>query len=1060
MRVVGRLDFAILGPLEVSCGGQPLPVGGSRERALLGMLLLEADGVVPMARLVGAVWDGDPPDGAAKAVRNCVSSLRRRFAEAGAPAGLIATESVGYRLRLAGCGFDVHEFGRLIAGARRLAAEGQAGAAVAQLRAALGLWRGHALAELGGTLLGAAAARLDEQRMTALEECLDLELTLGRHRRVAPELRVYVAEWPLRERLAGQLMLALYRSGRQAEALDAFHRLAKRLADDLGLDPSSEIARLHEGILRHDPALDPPGAGEIGEASGDAGREIARGGGSGQGQGSHAVDTRGSRRQRPVPAQLPLDVPGFTGRIAELTRLRGMLPQCRTQLCGEMVVISAIGGTAGMGKTALAVHFAHQIADRFPDGQLYINLRGFDPCGSPVAPATALRGFLGALGMPDEAIPPDTDHQSALYRTLLAGKRMLILLDNALDAGQVRPLLPAGPGCVAIVTSRSELTGLAATEGGHLLTLDVLTSYEAAELLASRLGQDRLNAEAGAASELAALCAGLPLALAIVAARAAARPGLALADLAAELRHADSRLDALDTGDPATDLRAVFSWSYRQLSEPAARMFRLLGLHPGPDATAPAAASLADVPIPQARVTLRELTRVHLLTEHEPGRYAFHDLLGAYAAELAGEPAAGDDPRAAKTRLFDYYAAVAAAAMDLLYPAEAHRRPRLPPAAVSDPALSSPQAALSWLNIERPALAAVVAHAAGGWPHHAMHLAMILDRYLQGGHYGDGLAIQNHARDAARRIGDDNGEAHALCAVSVMQMRLGQCAQAAETLEQALDLYRRAGNRLGQARSLTNLGLSECRLGSYTAGVRHYEQALALFRQARDVTGEVITLNNLGHVLQRLGRHQEAVGHLQRALTLARHDGDRDGEAYVLSSLGDAYQRSGQLKRAEANCRKAIALFREFGNVAGQADAMTNLGTTLTGLGQPERAREHHRQAMALFRASGDRDGRAVALNGLGEAARAAGDHRDAVSHHADALSLALDTGNREQQARAHAGLGRAYDALGQLARARERFQEALDLYTGLGYPEAGPIRDHLTAGLAYQPTPPASTTG
>jgi hypothetical protein len=398
----------------------------------------------------------------------------------------------------------------------------------------------------------------------------------------------------------------------------------------------------------------------------------------------------------------------------------------------------------------LAVRFAHQVADRFPDGQLYVNLQGFGPSGPPVTPDTALRGFLGALGMAPEAIPADAGNQAALYRTLLAGKQMLILLDNARDEAQVRPLLPGVPGCLVIVTSRSELTGLAAAEGACPLPLDVLTEEDAANLLARRLGRDRLVREPGAAEELASLCSGLPLALAIVATRAAARPGLALADLAVELLNAQSRLDALETGDPATSVRAVFSWSYQQLSEPAARIFRLAGLHPGPSITTHAAASLAGIPAGHARRLLTELTRANLLIEHAVGRYTFHDLLRAYAADLASMSDGTDDPRVALTRLFDHYVATAAAAMDRLHPAEP--RPRIPPTPFPAADLVTPQEALSWLDAERPALVAVSIHAATeGWPRHAMDLSGILYSYLQGGYPIESMAVHGSARDAARQ---------------------------------------------------------------------------------------------------------------------------------------------------------------------------------------------------------------------------------------------------------------------------------------------------------------------
>lgn len=740
---MGAFAFRILGPLEVRHQGGLMPLRGTRERAVLATLLLAECRLVPLGRLVEAVWDGEPPQAAEKAIRNAISALRGRFRQAEAPAVSIETDQAGYRLRIDGSRLDAAEFTQLTASARELASAGKAAEAAEQLRAALSLWRGPALAGLRGVVLEAAATRLNDERLAAWEECLELELGLGRHRELTGELQELALYSQLRERTTRLLMLALYRSGHQAEALKAYHRLAGRLAEELGIDPSAEITQLHEAILRQDRELDAdPSAG------------WTAGGDRGQVSETSAVHAR--------PAQLPLDLPSFVGREAELAELHALLPPDTTGPGARTVVISAIGGTAGVGKTALAVRFAHQVADRFRDGQLYMNLQGFGPSGPPVTPEAALRGFLETLGVAPEAIPVDEAGQAALYRTMLAGRRVLVVLDNARDAGQVRPLLPGSPGSVVIVTSRSELTGLAATEGARLLILGMLNIGEAAELLAARLGQDRLDREPGAAEELASLCSGLPLALAIVAARVAARPSLALADTAGALLNAQSRLDALDTGDPSTSVRAAFSWSYQQLTEPAARLFRLARLHPGRDLTAPAAASLACIESSEARRLLDELVRSHLLTEHAPGRYKSHDLLRAYAVGLASAPDLADDPRAALTRLFDHYLATAAAAMRLLHPAEVSPRPQVPAPATPTPGLDSREAALAWLETERPVLVAVGAYAAGhGWHRHAIDLAAVLHEYLKGGYPMEGMAVHGSALDAAEQGSDRNAEAQA-----------------------------------------------------------------------------------------------------------------------------------------------------------------------------------------------------------------------------------------------------------------------------------------------------------
>ena len=1148
---VEPLQFRILGPLDVRHGGVSVPVCGWRERTVLAALLLQAGRVVPLSRLTESVWDQDPPPSAEKAIRNSVSALRRSIAQAGGPVSVIATDHTGYRLRPDECSLDALDFQRRVTEAGRLAAAGQAAEAAALLREALGSWRGPVLAGIGGPVIEVGAARLEEQRLTALEDCLDLELGLGSHQYLTGELQELVREQPLRERLTGQLMLALYRSGRQAEALDTYRRLAKRLTGDLGLDPSAEITRLHQAILRQDPALDLARTGGHvsgstvdgtsaadtlpAEARGTA--RLARGGGPPQPPGSVSsgsaghpavsAETRGDLAHgtvsaetpaaaaspapaplTPVPAQLPLDVPGFTGRGAELARLHAQLPPAsETQAAtatdasgadtsaaksattrhpgGATVVISAIGGTAGVGKTALAVRFAHEVADRYPDGQLYVNLRGFDPSGSPLKPAAALRGFLGALRTSPEQIPPDVPQQAALYRTLLADKRMLVLLDNARDADQVRPLLPASPRCLILVTSRSQLTGLMVAEGAQPLTLDVLAEDEAIELLAARVGQQRLDTEPGAAAELVSLCARLPLALAITAARAATRPGLPLTALAAELRQARGRLDALSTGDAATDIRIVFSWSHQQLSQPAARMFRLLGLHPGRDTDTYAAASLADISVQQAHHLLAELIRSHLLIEHAPGRYTFHDLLRAYARELADTTDAEDERRGALTRLFDHYLHTAAIAMDTLFPADRVRRPHILSPATPVPPVTNPQAARGWLDAELPSLVAAAAQAAESkWLDFVVHLAATISRYLDGGYTLEAITIYGHARQAARLAGDLAAEAAALTNLGVVNWQLGSNRDAADNFRQALTLASWAGNRTEEARALHNLGLVELQQSRYQQAADHFRQALTLCRETGDLGGEASALSNLGVVDRRLGHHQQAIDHQQQALTLWHETGDRSGEARALIRLGVIDLQLGSYRHAAGHFRQALDLLRETGNRNGEADALIRLGEAHLRLGHHQQATDHFEQALTLCRETGDLGGQAEALNGLGEAHLRLGDHQQATVHyqqaldlfreigdrngetdalnglgevllaadqpgdariqHTTALGLASETGDTFQQARAHDDLGNVGQAVGDLGQAREHWEQALALYIALEAPEADQVRAKL----------------
>ncbi|MBO0821377.1 MAG: winged helix-turn-helix domain-containing protein, partial [Nocardiopsaceae bacterium] len=649
--------MGVLGPVTAWRDGDEISAGQPRQLAVLGLLASRANRVVSRGELVDAIWGDEPPASAEGGVYTYVARLRR-ILEPDRPRGsaergrrtrarVLVSGGGGYMLRLPPDGLDAHEFEQSLAAARRQRAGGDLAGALAAVDTALSLWRGIAFTGVPGPFAEAERQRLDELRTAAAEERADLMLALGRPAEVIPGLTTLTAQHPLRERARGLLMIALYRCGRQAEALQVFYDIRDRLGEDLGIDPGGELNQIHQRLLAMDPALDgPPPAGDESEPAGDAAPETAGprpagpadrrapAGGQASPAGQSHPDSHPTA-QTP-PAQMPPDRAGFAGRVAELRLLHDMLP--RPELPRPepgSPPVAVITGTAGVGKTSLAIRFARRAAGHFPDGQLYVNLRGFDPSGSPVHPGTALRGFCEALGVPPRQIPPETEGKTALFRSLLEGKRMLLVLDNARSTEQVRPLLPGSPGCMVVITSRSQLTGLVVAEGARLLSLDVLSGTEARELLAGRLGEDRVAAEPAAAGELILRSSGLPLALSVTCARAASRPGLALADLARELRDARGRLDFLQTDDAATDLRAVFSWSYDRLSEPAARMFRLLGVHPGPDVSAPAAASLAGGPLPEARAMLAELTRASLLTEEPSGRFAFHDLLRAYAAERA-----------------------------------------------------------------------------------------------------------------------------------------------------------------------------------------------------------------------------------------------------------------------------------------------------------------------------------------------------------------------------------------------------------------------------------------
>ncbi|MEN3304351.1 MAG: hypothetical protein V7603_553 [Micromonosporaceae bacterium] len=761
-----------------------------------------------------------------------------------------------------------------------------------------------------------------------------------------------------------------------------------------------------------------------------------------------------------VPAQLPADVTAFTGRTPELAQLDALLLGRDRRAAGAdrdatAVVISAVSGTAGVGKTALAVHWAHQARNRFPDGQLYVNLRGYDP-EQPVDPARALAQFLTALGLPDGEIPLETDERAARYRTEIANRQMLIVLDNAATVEQVRPLLPGTPSCAVVVTSRDTLAGLVAVHGARRVELGLLSPGDSSALLGRLIGP-RATRDPHVTATLADQCARLPLALRILAEVATARADAPLADLATEL--ADRRLRLLDgAGDPRATVTTVFSWSLQHLPAAATRAFRLVGLHPGLDFDAYGAAALTGTGIDDARQVLDLLGRAHLIQPTSGGRYGMHDLLRAYASQLVTEQDTEAQRPAALGRLFGYYVASAARAMDILYPAEAHRRPRITPPSTPTPVdPETPQTARRWLSAERATLTAVAAYcAANGWPAHAVNLSATLYRYLDGGHYLDALIVHGCARSAAAQTGDRDGEGHALLGLGVVHSRLGRHADAVEELDQARTVFQLAGNQAGEARALQYLAFVEEKVGRYESAADHNRHARRLYRRVGDQVGEAATLNGLGTIETILGRCRPAARHLKQALALFSRLGHRTGEASTLDSIGLVEERSGGYGAAARRFERAVELFRELGDRGGEGWALTHLGTVQGRLGLVDRAAGSHRQALACFVEIGDRDGEPAALCGLGQATQAAGRHAEALSQYTAALAVATDTGARDYQARAHAGLGRAHASLGDPARAHEQYLRALAIFDDLGLPDAVEVRSQLAALDRSEPAAPS----
>jgi tetratricopeptide (TPR) repeat protein len=618
-----------------------------------------------------------------------------------------------------------------------------------------------------------------------------------------------------------------------------------------------------------------------------------------------------------------------------------------------------LSGTAGVGKTALALHWAHRASPEFPDGQLFVNLHGFGPAGTALEPADALRGFLEALGVPQARIPADLAARAGLYRSLLTGKQVLVVLDNARDAGQVRPLLPGAPRCAAIITSRSQLAGLAATEGASHLTLDLLTPADGRELLVSRLGGNRVAREPAAVTSIIDRCARLPLALTITAARATTAPNFSLAAIAAELGDASRALDPFQGGDAATDVRSVFSWSYRALSPGAARLFRLLGLHPGPAISVPAAASLGEIETGQARLLLAELSRAHLVAEFAPGSFAFHDLLRAYAAEQAGAVDSQPVRDAAARRLLDHYLTTAYGAAMLIEP---HMDPldiHAAGAGVVPAPLTTAQDALSWFAAERAGLLAAVRLAGDTGPaRYAWQLAWCACAFLlRRGLWDDNVLAQEAGLTAARRVRDASGEAHTLHGLALGYARSGRFGEATPRLERALSLYRSTGDRVGQARihnSLTWIAEHEERLAD---ALVHATRALEIYRAAGHRAGEGMVLNDLGFCHARLGNYRQAREYCEQGLAMARQGGERNWEAAALDSLGLVYHGLGDQRRAVACYEQAAALYRELGDRFNEADTLVSLGDIERRVRDIESARKAWSQAALIFDEIGHPEG-------------------------------------------------------------------------------------------------------
>jgi DNA-binding SARP family transcriptional activator len=968
------LRIQVLGSLRVwrDDGGE-LNLGPPGRRAVLGLLVLAAGETVTMRELVAALWGDRPPRSAVNVLQTHVKHLRQLLEPDRAPrtsSAVLPHVNGGYAVNQDAIDVDLSRVRTLLADADG----GDTDRVAESLGEALRLWHGPPLADIPFLATQPKVVALVAMRREVLARYGDVMIANGAASDVLPDIAAATLEQPLDEPAQARLIRAYHAVGQRAKAFQVYHDVRDRLVEELGVDPGPELRAAHAALLNDDVPV---------------------------------VEPRPATR---VPMQLPAEPPGFTGRTDELSILDKMLP---TTGDGGAVTIAAISGTAGVGKTALAVHWAHGVRDRFPDGHLYVNLRGHAH-GQPMRPIEVLTQFLPALGIPAERVPTALDAASALYRTMMTNRRVLVLLDNVAGPDQVRPLLPAAPGCMVVVTGRDRMVGLVAMHGARQLTLGVLSPEDALELLSRVLGAERVHAEHEAAAEFAELCVHLPLALRIAAANLADHPWRGIEDYVLELREGNLLAALAVHGDEQTAVRKAFDLSYAALPDAARRLFRLLSLVPGADVSTEAVAALAGVDPRRAGELLDRLAGAHLVEHHASGRYRFHDLLRRYAAEQAEreEP----DRDAALNRLYDWYLHAVDGAARLLYP----HMLRLPvpeieadlPAGVTDPAAAS-----NWLDTERANLVAAIRQA-GPRP-----AAWLLADAMRGYFWMcmrcvDWQAAAEAGLAAADAAGEPRAQAAAQLSLADLNYRQGKALQAVRHHTHALLHARRDGWLEAQAAVHGNLGLVHRRSGRLAGAATRFERGLELSRAIGHPAGEAVALGNLGIVHWEMGRLAQAAEHHAEALRGHRRVGSRYGEALSLSHLGQAQRSLGLLAEAAELLTEACELYREAGARAGEAEARSRLAATYSDLDRHAEALDHARAGFELARETGDPRATAETLVTLAAVHHRLGDRPDAIRRYGQALELIRETGDQYPEANALIGLAIATGGAGHARHA------------------------------------------
>ncbi|MEV6000301.1 BTAD domain-containing putative transcriptional regulator [Streptomyces griseomycini] len=992
----------MLGPLEVWAGGERVRLGGTIQERVLATLLLDPGRVVPVARLVEAAWGETPPATASHQVRKAVADLRRRLASGGE---VISTDGPGYRVLTSAGSLDLLDFDARIQAADQAVAEGRSGDACSALQSALDLWQGPVLAGAGGPVVDRAATALEERRLAAVEQLNDLRLGLGASGELVADLRALVDAHPLREKLRGQLMLALYRSGRQADALEEYAKVRELLVEELGVDPGPHLVKLHEGILRESTELAAP-----------------------QGRPSAPAE-----RREPV-CMLPYALPDFTGRDKELAVL---LDRVRAERWpGEHSArVVAVDGMGGTGKTSLAVRAAHQLAAEFPDGQLYVDLRGFTPGEqSPVSASTALGMLLRALGTPSERIPEDLPGRTAAWRASLAGRRMLLLLDNASDAAQILPLLVAPPGCLVLVTSRVRLLDL---DGVEWISLGLMPPEDSATLVARTLGAARVAAEPEAAAELVELCGHLPLALRIATARLRNRPRWTVQHLVERLRDENHRMDELKSGDRSVS--ATLQLSYLAMDERYRYAFRVLALHPSATIDAHSAAAMLDVGVRDAEDILELLLDVHLLQQPELSQYTFHDLVRSFAQSRCGPTTERADAGALE-RLLRYYMTATDVACDVLFPGRTSRSHGIPRHEGELPELLEEKTARLWFVREHQGLLAAVELADRlGHDRHTGWLVRNLAFHLNaGGYFEEFRTLGRLAVRAARRLNDPVLLSISLSSLGVACWKLGAFEEGIAVAREGRAIAIRLRDRDAEAHSESTLGLLMSMLGRYDEALPMLEQAIRLARELGSPRAEAQTQTNLSSLYARWGRYPEAAAAARRALELHGGTADPVNETMALADLAFAQLGLGQYAEARASLNRALDLCDDSMPQGDVALVLALSAEVAHRLGDSGTVPELAERAWALARSGGTPVRQARTENVLGRLHTAQGQYSSAMALHAHALELASAISFRSEEASAHLGMARAAEGLGDPAAAARSRAAATELFDLMELPETG----------------------